>query len=115
MTEKRVYGSDILVYRDDNFEAHLMYLQKGAKSSIHRHRELINTFVCLTGKIQIDTYKIDSEELDYNIILQKHEKMKVSAGRYHNFYALEDTTLLEFYSKIESIDIERLNVGGLEK
>lgn len=88
---------------------------KGAKSSIHRHKELINTFVCLTGKIQIDTYKPDSEELDYSIILLKHEKMKVSANRYHNFLALEDTTLIEFYSRIESIDIERLNVGGLCK
>lgn len=91
-----------------------MYLNKGARSSVHKHRELINTFVCLTGKIQIDTYKIDSKELDYSIILQKHEKTKVSANRYHNFLALEDTTLLEFYSRIESIDIERLNIGGLE-
>lgn len=92
-----------------------MYLDKGAKSSVHRHRELNNIFVCLKGKIQIDTYKPHgSEEFDYSIVIGKHEKTKVSAGRFHNFLALEDTVLLEFYSRIESIDIERRNVGGLE-
>lgn len=113
MIEQRVYGQDILVYKDDNVEIHLMYLKKGAKSSVHKHKELINTFICLGGKIQIDTYKPNSEELDYSLIIEKHEKTKVSANRYHNFLTLEDTILLEIYSKIESIDIERLNVGGL--
>jgi len=105
----KVWGERRRILLTDLTEIDLLYLNKDCFCSTHNHKEKINKFVVISGKIRIQT--------EYGLtILKANESWEVPAPLVHRFYALEDSVMVELAyvkeGKIDPDDINRISQGG---
>lgn len=105
----KVWGERRRMLLTDKTEIDLLYLKANSFCSTHKHRDKINKFVIVSGKVRIDT-SFGKQ------ILQPKESFTVEPPLVHRFFALEDSIMVELaYVKdgtINPTDIERLGQGG---
>ena len=106
---RKIWGIKHRVFENKQTEIDLLYLEKNSACSVHKHKEKINRFFLIKGKV---TIKTDLGEK----VLSKNESFDVEAGLVHQFIVNEDSILLEMAfvnkSSIDNNDIERLVQGG---
>lgn len=106
----KVWGERRRVHLDRQNEIDLLYVKKNCFCSTHKHQRKANKFVVISGHIRIET------EFGH-IDLKKNESWVVYPPMKHRFFAIEDSTMIEFafvdYSfEINPDDIERESQGG---
>ena len=79
----------------------LLFLNKGAVCSYHKHILKTETFYCLKGLIELtindETYTLDTND----------EPITILPGDYHQFAGLEESVILEISTHHEDSDVER--------
>lgn len=110
-TEGKVWGKTQLIFRSEGVEIHKIKVKQGGFCSMHQHRSKQNWFHILSGVLRL--YVENGDGKSDVIDLQAGETATVGFGKFHRFYALEDTEALEAYwSVMDSEDIVRRDVGG---
>ena len=106
---QKIWGTRSRILLDDCNEIDLLQLKKNTFCSKHTHKEKINTFVLVSGKVRIET------ELG-NHILNPNNEWTVYPTIKHRFVVLEDSVMLELAfvrdGTIDENDINRESLGG---
>lgn len=104
-----------------NPQASVSYLEvlEGNRCSRHYHRERANTFIVVSGVVEIEVW--DEHSLDSNCqvtYLMSGDSLTVPSGKMHRFKVLESGTMIEVYFpdrtgyEVDINDIVRFDVGG---
>lgn len=106
----KIWGTRRRILLTDNSEIDLLYLKKNSFCSTHSHKQKLNKFVVISGKIEIQTEFATQ-------ILQAKQSFTVKPPLTHRFLVLEDAIIIELaYTskniKINPHDIIRISQGG---
>jgi len=105
----KVWGERRRILLTDYSEIDLLYLNKNSFCSTHRHKDKINGFVVISGKVIIETQYGSTT-------LLKNESFSVYPKTIHRFISLENSIMIELAytkkGKINENDIERISQGG---
>ena len=105
----KIWGERRRIHLDDKNEIDLLYLKENTFCSTHTHKNKINKFYVITGKVRVES------DLG-NIELKANENWVVRPPTKHRFYALEPTIMIEMAyvenEKIDPDDIKRISSGG---
>jgi len=109
--EGKIWGENILIFKNDNIQINQIYIKKGGRCSKHMHKYKNNIFFVQNGELEIEEWK--SNGLVDITILKNEQTTEIKNGIYHRFTAKEDTYAIEiYYLNIDLYDIERLDVGS---
>lgn len=108
----KVWGSTEPLIVNDRVEIHRINIKAEAQCSEHRHASRYNAFYVLRGWVTITVWKGDTGLKD-TIMLDEGEMTTVAPGDWHQFFAHEDSALLEIYYPADFTpqDIERRTKG----
>ncbi len=106
----KIWGERRRILLTDNTEIDLLYLKKDSFCSTHRHKNKINKFVLISGKVKIET-EFGSQ------LLKPKLGFTVKPPLIHRFVVLKDSIMIELaYThkniKIDPNDIIRISQGG---
>lgn len=105
----KIWGERRRILLTDKCEIDLLYTKKNTFCSTHKHKNKINKFVVISGKIRIES------EFG-KTTLKKNESFEVEPPLIHRFVNLEDSIMVELAyvkkGKINPEDIERFSQGG---
>jgi mannose-6-phosphate isomerase-like protein (cupin superfamily) len=112
MVTGKKWGWSQCIFKNDNFEVHLIKIKKGYYCSTHLHKFKHNLFFVLKGILNIKVWKNDYELIDVTTI-KKFEATSVSPLEKHRFESVSTVYALEiYYPEPISGDIVRFNCGG---
>lgn len=105
----KIWGERHRILLTDKTEIDLLYTKKNTFCSTHKHKNKINKFHVVTGKVRIET-EFGSK------VLNPGESWIVEPPLKHRFFNLEDSIMIELAyvnrGKIDPRDIERESQGG---
>ncbi len=114
MKEGKIWGSTQIFSQTATTSTHHISVKKGGYCSKHKHEHKYNLFYVVDGELEITIWR-DGDMKDITI-LRAGQVTGVSPGFYHQFKALKETEAIEVYQVIlTDPDIQRENVGGIEK
>ena len=99
---KKVWGSEFWVVNCDKYCGKFLYLDKGATSSYHYHKEKQETFSILRGQI-----KLTIEGRDY-MLYPFSESVTIMPNQKHKFFGITDAKILEVSTQHNDKDVYRL-------
>jgi len=105
----KIWGERRRILLTETSEIDLLYLKEDSFCSTHKHKDKINRFIVVKGRVKIET------EYGYKI-LKSNESFEVEPPLMHRFMALEDSIMIELAyvktGKIDPNDIDRKSQGG---
>lgn len=105
----KIWGERRRILLTDTCEIDLLYLKKGHFCSTHKHKNKINKFIVIKGKVKIETAYGSK-------ILLKNQSFTVEPPLVHRFINLTDGVMVELAyvtkGKIDANDICRFSQGG---
>ena len=108
----KVWGKTQDIFKNCNFELHIIEIKKNGYCSTHQHEHKFNAFYIEKGKLKITIYETDYDLVDETIV-SAGDLTTAKPGAYHKFEALEDTICYEIYwVELNHNDIKRKDVGG---
>jgi quercetin dioxygenase-like cupin family protein len=112
----KVWGFTSTLFEKNNVEVHRICCKDQSYCSKHRHNFKYNMFFIEKGSLEIHVWKNDYDLMDITV-LNEHDSCIVKPGEYHLFKSLEEGTIAfeVYWVEIDSDDIIRDNVGGLNK
>jgi mannose-6-phosphate isomerase-like protein (cupin superfamily) len=119
MKYSKIWGLTKSLLDNPNFELHRIDIKKGGYCSKHYHKNKHNYFYVVSGILQIDVFREDSDKkIVDSTILGPDESTSVPPTCIHKFIALEDTIAFELYwttnqTYLEKDDIVRFDQGGV--
>lgn len=112
--ESKIWGTTIEILKTPFVEVHRASILKGGNCSVHKHLYKINGFYVESGQIMIRKFQ-DNGLID-ETVLSAGDYTDCQPNEKHQFRALEDSIVFEFYypMQIGDVDIERDSVGFME-
>lgn len=105
----KVWGDRRRIHLDDKNEIDLLYIKKDTFCSTHNHKDKINKFIVVSGKVRIET------EFG-SVILKENESWVSMPPQKHRFCAEVDSVMIEIAYVEEGLidpdDINRESQGG---
>lgn len=99
---KKVWGKEVWIVNCSEYCSKLLYLDKGATSSYHYHKEKKETFYALDGQVALTI-----EGKDY--MLNPYSSPKtIMPKEKHQFHGITDATILEISTYHSENDVVRL-------
>lgn len=99
---KKVWGKELWVVNCPEYCGKLLYLDKGAVSSYHRHLKKKETFFALEGHVTLTT-----EGRDY--MLNPYSRPKtIVPGKLHSFSGITKAVILEISTHHDDTDVMRI-------
>lgn len=99
---KKVWGKELWIVNNDKYCGKLIYLNKEARSSVHKHLKKQETFYVLEGWIRLSI-----EGKDY-MLDQFSEPKTVMPGQLHSFLGITDATIIEISTHHDDNDVYRI-------
>lgn len=99
---KKAWGKELWIVNCPQYCGKLLYLDKGAESSIHYHKEKQETFYSLQG-----TAGLTIDGKDYMLTPFSRPKT-VKPGQRHSFTGITDAVIIEISTYHDDKDIVRL-------
>jgi quercetin dioxygenase-like cupin family protein len=110
----KIWGFTSEIFGKNNVEVYRIVGNSNCYCSKHKHNHKYNMFFIESGKIKVERWKNDYDLID-ETILQEGQTCVVPPGEYHRFSIIDSCVVYEFYwVEIDSKDIVRENVGGIE-
>lgn len=109
--EGKIWGSNLLLFHNDNIQINQIYIKKGGRCSKHFHKTKHNIFFVQTGKLLVEKWN-ESGLVDSTILISE-QMTEIPPTIYHRFTALEETSALEIYHSdtVDEFDIIRSDEG----
>lgn len=112
--EGKIWGENILIFKNDNIQINQIYIKKGGRCSKHMHKHKNNIFFVQNGELEIEEWK--SNGLVDITVLKNEQTTEIKSGIYHRFTAKEETLAIEiYYLSIDENDILREDIGTIIK
>ena len=112
MKQTKIWGTTQDIWKNNNVEIHRIEIVSGGYCSKHYHDYKFNMFFIENGKLKVDVWESENNEMNSTIISSK-ESTIVEPKLYHKFEALEPTIAYEIYwVQLLGDDIIRSNFGG---
>lgn len=113
MIQGKVWGYTCPLFNKNNVELHYAKIKKGGFCSKHLHKHKFNQFIVFDGLLKVTIWK------DYGLedvtMVGKDQNCIVAPGEFHQFEALQESTILEIYWVDLNInDIIREGQGGMK-
>lgn len=103
-TVKKVWGEEEVIVNNPMYCGKLLKIRKGAKSSLHYHKEKHETFYVLSGGVTL--------EMDhYSVNLYPAQSAVIAPDCAHRFEGLEDSVIIEFSTHHSDDDVVRLEAS----
>ncbi len=99
---KKVWGKELWIVNCDKYCGKFLYLDKGATSSYHYHKEKQETFFILRGQIILT---IENGSVQLNPL---SEPVTIMPNQKHKFFGITDATILEVSTQHDDKDVYRL-------
>ena len=118
MWEIKCWGRVEHLFHSEHAAVSLLEIKKGGYTSIHYHRQRVNQFTVISGRVIIEHWTLGKMDLGKRE-LGPGESMEVDAGIEHRFCVVESGEMVEVYwpayvgAKVSIDDIERIDVGGM--
>jgi mannose-6-phosphate isomerase-like protein (cupin superfamily) len=110
--EGKIWGENMLLFKNDNIQINQIYIKKGGRCSKHMHKHKNNIFFVQNGRLEIEEWK--SNGLVDITILENEQMTEIKSGVYHRFTAKENTSAIEiYYVSIDEHDIVREDTGSI--
>lgn len=110
--EGKIWGENILLFKNDNIQINQIYINKGGRCSKHMHKHKNNIFFVQSGELLIEEWK--SNGLIDETVLKNGQMTEIKNGVYHRFTAKENTSAIEiYYLSIDEYDIVREDIGSI--
>lgn len=107
------WGLETLVHNNEKYCIKLLDVEKGKECSLHYHKYKEESFLVLSGSLQIIFEYGGKTEI---IILNKGESVDIPEYMPHKFVALEDSRLLEASNQdLEEDDLIRIKDGDSQR
>jgi len=117
LQNKHTWGTSRHIVVTEKFDLAIAHGHAGGASSMHTHQRKHNTFLVLTGEVEI--VGADGDSL---AVLRPHESYTAKVGVPHRMVFITDATLYEFYYPVDDNggtidlgDIQRLDRGWKPK
>lgn len=101
ITRKKVWGEEKVICNNEKYCGKFLYLNRGAKSSLHYHKVKDETFYIAKGKVN---FTLGKQEL----ILEEGNSIRIYPKHEHSFEGLEDSIIIEFSTQHNESDVMRL-------
>lgn len=116
--QDKPWGKATTVLLDDRIQVDRLSIRKGGYSSNHLHKAKHNTFVVLSGVLEVVLYP--DTDTESRVVLSASESMTVRRGILHKFEAKTDCEVVEYYlpangSAPDPADIVRHSESGLKE
>jgi len=99
---KKAWGRELIIVNCDKYCGKLLYLDRGAESSYHKHINKQETFFCLEGQAALVI-----EGKDY--MLNPYSRPKtILPGALHSFMGLTSAVIIEFSTPHDDSDVYRV-------
>ena len=82
-----------------------LFLKKGYRCSMHKHKKKDETFWLLSGKVLLEYGGV-------KIVLEPGDSIRIKPNTLHRFTGIEDSVIIEFSTHHEDSDSYRLELGG---
>jgi len=111
---EKLWGSETWLENDENYCAKLLFLTEGFQSSLHFHKEKIETFICVAGKVRLEILPYYNSHPDQADVIQKrylqpYQSATLRPYQPHRFTALTPTAVIVETSTFHSDeDVVRL-------
>lgn len=102
---KKVWGKEVWITNNELYCGKLLYIDKGAESSLHSHPKKQETFLCLQGRVHLN---IDGAV--YNM-KRLSEPITIYPGQMHTFRGKTKAIILEVSTTHWDEDVERFTVS----
>lgn len=99
---KKAWGKELWIVNCPRYCGKLLYLDKGAVSSIHYHKEKQETFFCLEGQVAL------SIEGKYYTLTAFSRPKTIKPGQKHSFSGITNALIIEFSTPHHEKDVVRL-------
>ena len=115
----KVWGEVAHVFCSEHAAVSVLRVKKGFRCSRHYHRQRVNQFTVISGRVIIEHWTLGKMDLGKRE-LGPGESMEVDAGIEHRFCVVESGEMVEVYwpayvgAKVSIDDIERIDVGGVD-
>lgn len=115
--EKKCWGWVWHLHVSDEVAVSFLMVEKGYRSSWHKHRQRTNMFAVIAGEVLIEKDAKVGNIMTNPITkyLASGQTYTVPPNVYHRFRVIESGMMVEVYTidaKVKLNDIERLDVGG---
>jgi len=107
----KVWGSELWLVNEPEYCGKLLFLDKGATCSYHRHPVKKETFYALVGQVALT---VDGR----NYMLNPFSRPKtIQPGQLHQFHGITDAVIMEVSTHHEDTDVERISesVAGIKE
>lgn len=104
------WGSEKWVTNNKDFCGKILYFNKGAKFSAHKHLLKREVFYLRVGQIKFTYVKMDTADF-FEKIINAGECIYIPAGQLHQIEALEESEVIEFSTPHYSADSYRVFKG----
>lgn len=102
---KKIWGLEEWLVNCEKYCGKLLYLDKGAISSLHYHKEKQETFTCLMGQVGLHI-----NDRDY--MLNPYSRPKtIMPGDKHQFIGITNAVILEISTQHREDDVVRLSIS----
>ena len=106
------WGDEKVIHNNERYCVKILSLNKGGRCSLHYHKRKEESFLVLSGKVEVD-FVVDGEETI--MILEEGESVDIPPYVAHRFKALETSELLEASSQdLEEDDLIRIEAGDTQ-
>ena len=106
------WGEEVIIHNDEDYCIKILNLKQGGECSLHLHLEKSETFLVLSGEVEIELFS----DLERSLCtLKQGESIDIPARMGHKFRAIQASSLIEAsnYDKEEE-DIIRLEGGDTQ-
>ena len=97
----KVWGREEWLGNNDKYCGKLLFINKNAISSLHRHLIKQETFYCLSGEVELE---VDN---DVRRLTHRTPAVTLNPGMWHRFKGITEAELLEISTHHEDTDVER--------
>src|SRR5260370_26153316 len=95
----KLWGSETWLENDENYCAKLLFLTEGFQSSLHFHKQKIETFICVAGKVKLEILPYYRSHPDQAMVVQKrflqpYQSVTLLPYQPHRFTAITPTAVV---------------------
>lgn len=121
VTEQKVWGTAMHVFNSNFVAISILQTIAGGYCSRHSHKQRINRFIVQSGAIDVVEYDASGENEISRIRMIAGDVHDVETEVVHRFEVVSSGVVVELYfptcpgGTISSDDIDRIDVGGMNK
>ena len=103
----KMWGREYVIVNNDTYCCKILKILPGFRSSVHAHFVKDETFVGISGSVNLKFYK-DNGDWETTVSIHSGSRIRIPPGQFHSFEAQTLSWVLEVSTTHEDSDVTRL-------